>query len=125
MTAPRPLPPCGRGVCVSTRAPVTAPLRRIEPLAVAAPAAVVLGAVLQVLGRMPRARVLERDDLAVHAVVRSAWLRVPTDVEVRIDAEAGRVDLRMATPLALRAAAHPRGRAEALLRAIDGAIRSA
>ena len=125
MTAPRPLPPCGRGPCVSTQAPTTRPLERIEPLRVAAPAAVVLRAVLTALGRTPRARVLERDDLAVHAVIRSAWLRIPADVEVRIDATAGLVHLRVAAPLALRARTHPRARAEALLASVDAAVRAA
>lgn len=108
---------------MSTQAPVTHPLQRIEPLPVAAPADVVLRAVLTALDRTPRARVLERDDVAVHAVIRSAWLRVPSDVEVRIDVAAGHVHLRVATPLAWRARSHPRARAEVLLAAIDGAVR--
>lgn len=110
---------------MSTRAPVTDPLHRVEPLPVAAPADVVLRAVLTVLARTPRARVLERDDVAVHAVIRSAWLRVPSDVEIRIDVPAGLVHLRVATPLVWRARSHPRGRAELLLDAIDRAVRAA
>lgn len=110
---------------MSTQAPVTDPLRRIEPLPVAATAETVLRAVLTALGSTPRARVLERDDVAVHAVIRSAWLRVPTDVEVRIDATAGLVHLRLASPLAWRARSHPRTRAAELRAAIDEAVRAA
>lgn len=125
MSVPRPLPPCGRGVCVSTQAPGTDPLRRIEPLRFEAEAEVVMRALLGVLGRVPRLRMLERDDVSVHAIVRSAWLRVPTDLEVRVDAVVGHVHLRAATPFALRERSHSRVRADELLRAFDRAIRTA
>ena len=119
------LPPCGRGPCVSTRASRIDPLRRIEPLAFVADAGLVRGAILRVLAATPRTRVLERDDVSVHAVVRSAWLRVPTDVELRIDAAVGVVHLRLATPLAVRARSHPRVRAHELLARIEAAVRAA
>lgn len=119
------LPPCGRGPCVSTRASRADPLRRVEPLPFAADPGIVRETILRVLAATPRARVLERDDVSVHAVVRSAWLRVPTDVELRIDAAAGLVHLRLATPLAVRARSHPRERAHDLLARIEAAVRAA
>lgn len=119
------LPPCGRGACVSTRASRTDPTRRIEPLAFVADPDEVRGAVLRVLTSVPRLRILERDDVSVHAVVRSAWLRIPTDVELRIDAAAGLVHLRVATPLALRERSHPRARAQELLARFEATIRAA
>ena len=119
------LPPCGRGPCVSTRASRTEPLRRVEPLPFVADPGVVRGAILRVLAATPRSRVLERDDVSVHAVVRSAWLRIPADIELRIDAAAGLIHLRIATPLAVRARSHPRERAHELLARIEAAARAA
>ena len=123
MTAPRPLPPCGSGSCVSTQAARTDPLRRIEPLAFEAAPDVVIRAVLAALGRVPRLRILERDDASVHAVVRSVWIRVPMDVDVRVDATAGLVHLRASTPLALRERSQSRARALELLALIDRELR--
>jgi uncharacterized protein (DUF1499 family) len=127
MTTPHPLalPTCGRRPCVSTQAPRTDPLRRIEPLAFAMDPARVRSVVLDVLGRTPRLRILERDDSSVHAVIRSAWLRVPIDVELRIDAAAGLVHLRVSTPLALRERARPRSLSRDLLARFETAIRAA
>lgn len=121
MAAPRPLPPCTRRSCVSTQAPRTDPLRRIEPLAHAADRGTARSAVLTALGRIPRLRVLERDDRSVHAVVRSAWLRVPTDIELRIDVAA--VHLRVSTPFALRERSGARSLATALLGRVEAELR--
>lgn len=118
------LPPCGRGPCVSTGAARTDPLRRIEPLPFVADPGDVRAAVLHVLGSVPRLRILERDDVSVHAIIRSPWLRVPTDIEVRIDADAGLVQLRVATPIALRERSRPRARAYDLLARIEAAVRA-
>jgi len=123
VTASRPLAPCGPGQCVSTQAPWTDPLRRIEPLAFAAAPEAAIRAVLAAFGRVPRLRVLERDDASVHAVVRSAWIRVPTDVDVRIDAAAGLIHLRASTPLAWRERSQVRVRALDLLASIDRELR--
>lgn len=127
MTRPRPLSPCGRGSCVSTQASRTDPLRRIEPLAFAATPETVMAAILTVLGRTAGARILERDAVAVHAVLRSRWLRLPVDVELRVDAAsdtaAGVVHLRVAAPLALREGTAARARALGLLAALDREIR--
>lgn len=127
MTTPRPaaLPPCGRRPCVSTQASRTDPLRRIEPLVFRAEVPHVRAAVLAVLGRTPRLRILERDDVSVHAVGRTAWLRLPIDVELRIDGDAGAVHLRVTAPLVLREQTHPRAYAADLLARIDTAIRTA
>lgn len=83
-----------------------------------------MGAVLAVLGRVSRLRILERDAVSVHAVVRSAWLRVPTDLELRIDAAAGLVHVRASTLLALREQSSPRVRALELMSLIDRELRS-
>jgi uncharacterized protein (DUF1499 family) len=109
---------------VSTQAPPIDPLRRIEPLRFAVPAPVAMAAVLRVLARLPRMRVLERDDVSVHAVTRSAWLRVPTDLELRIDDTAGLVHLRVGTLLALRERARSRTRALELLHLIERELRA-
>jgi len=118
------LPPCGAGSCVSTQAQRTDPLRRIEPLAFAGAADKTMRRVLRALERVPRLRVLERDAVAVHAVARSAWLRVPLDIEVRVDGERARIDLRVATRLALRERARSRTRAEELLALIEAELRA-
>jgi len=123
VTGQRPLSPCGSGSCVSTQAPRTDPRRRIEPLAFDAAPDVAIRAVLDALDRVPRLRILERDDASVHAVVRSVWMRVPTDVEVRVDAAAGLVHLRASTPVALRERSRPRARAVELLGLIDRELR--
>ena len=124
MTELRPLPPCGQGSCVSTQAPRTDPVHRIEPLAFAASREIAIGAVLAALGRIPRVRILERDAVSVHAVVRSAWLRVPTDLELRVDAAAGLVHLRASTRIAVRERASSRVRALGLLALIDRELRA-
>ena len=124
MTVSRSLRPCASRSCVSTQAPPIDPLRRIEPLRFAVPAPVAMAAVLRVLARLPRMRVLERDDVSVHAVTRSAWLRVPTDLELRIDDTAGLVHLRVGTLLALRERARSRTRALELLHLIERELRA-
>jgi uncharacterized protein (DUF1499 family) len=124
VTVGRRLRPCGSGSCVSTQAPVTQPLLRIEPLAFAGPPSEVLRAVLQVLARTPRTRVLERDDCCVHAVVRSRVLRVPFDLEVMVDATTGLLHLRASTPLALRERSRSRVRALELMVRIEQELRA-
>jgi len=124
VTRVRSLRPCGTGSCVSTQTPRTDPLRRIEPLLIATPAQEALRAVLRVLARQPRLRVLERDEVSVHAVARSAVLRVPLDLDVVIDSAGGRLHLRASTPLALRERATVRTRATELLSLFDAELRS-
>lgn len=118
-----PLPPCGPGSCVSTQSPRTDPLRRIEPLAFDTDARRAMGSVLTALEAIPRLKVLERDDVAVHAVVRTPWLRLPVDIEVRVDANRGLVHLRVATRLALRERSRSAVRAATYLAMIDRALR--
>jgi len=125
VTRVRALRPCGSGSCVSTQTPGTDPLRRIEPLAFSGPPEAVLQAVLRVLGRLPRLRILERDDISVHAVMRSSVLRVPLDIDVVVDAVGGRIHLRAWTPLALRERAASRPRALELMRTIERELRQA
>jgi uncharacterized protein (DUF1499 family) len=124
----RQLRPCGRGSCVSSQAPLTDPTRRIEPLPFAGSTKVALRAVLTVLARVPRARVLERDDASVHAVIRSAVLRVPLDLEIVVapgsEGSSSDLHLRAATPLALRERSTSRVRAQQLLDLIDRELRA-
>jgi uncharacterized protein (DUF1499 family) len=124
VTSVRPLSPCTGRSCVSTQVPRSDPLRRIEPLAVDAPRDIVMDAVLVALARVPRLRVLERDAAAVHAIVRSRWIRAPDDIEVRVDAVAGLVHLRVATPFALRERSRGRARAGELLALIEREMRT-
>ena len=121
----RPLSPCGSGSCVSTQAARTDPQRRIEPLPFALPSDVAVRAVLSVLGRFPRLRILERDLTSIHAVERSPVLRIPLDLEVRIDGAAQLIHLRVSTPVALRERTWSRTRAVDLLGRFDRALRSA
>lgn len=128
MTGTRRLRPCGRGPCVSSQSPSSDPTRRIEPLAFAGPPSAALRAVLAVLGRTPRARVLERDDTSVHAVIRSPVLRIALDVDIvvtgAVDGAPGTVHLRASTPLALRERSSPGVRALRLLRSIERELRA-
>jgi uncharacterized protein (DUF1499 family) len=103
---------------------VTQPLRRIEPLPFAGSGADAMRAVLAVLARTPRLRVLERDDVSVHALVRSPVLRVALDIEIVVDEGRGRIDLRASTPFALRDRARSRTRALELLTRIEDELRS-
>jgi uncharacterized protein (DUF1499 family) len=108
---------------VSTQASRSDPLRRIEPLAFDAKGEMVMDAVLTVLDRIPRLRVLERDAVAVHAATRSRWLRVREDIEVRVDTGEGLVHLRVA-PFALRQRSQGRARAVELLVLVEQELRS-
>jgi uncharacterized protein (DUF1499 family) len=124
VTSRRPLRPCGSRSCVSTQAPVTQPLRRIEPLPFAGPGVDAMRAVLVVLARTPRLRVLERDGISVHALARSPVLRVPFDLDIVVDEARGRIDLRASTPFALRERSRSRSRALELLSRIEAELRS-
>lgn len=82
-------------------------------------------ALLSVLGRTPRMRILERDDVGVHAVARTAVLRIPVDVEAVIDDVRGRLHLRVSTPLALRERSSSRAYAIELLQRVEDELRTA
>jgi len=124
VTGLRPLRPCGSGSCVSSQAPRTRPLRRIEPLQFVGPRADAIHALLTVLARTPRVRILERDDVIVHAVARTAVLRLPIDIEVVVDERRGRIDLRVSTMLALRERSGSRAYATGLLRSLEAELRA-
>lgn len=128
MTGAVPLRPCGRGSCVSSQASWTDPRHRIEPLPFAVPTVTAVRAVLAVLARIPRLQVLERDEASVHAVTRSALLRIPLDLEITVergtDGSHGWLHLRAWTPLALRERSHARARALELLSLVDSELRS-
>lgn len=117
------LGPCRTRRCVSTQAPRTDPLRRIEPLAIGVSAASAMESTLRVLRRLPRHRILERDAVSVHAVERSDWLGFPTDIEVRIDDAAGLLHLRVTTARGVRGRTDSRTRAIQLLAAIEHELR--
>jgi uncharacterized protein (DUF1499 family) len=124
VTTHRALRPCGTGSCVSTQAPRTEPLRRIEPMRFAGPAALAMEAVRRVLGRTPRVHVLERDDLALHAVARTSVLRIPRDIEVVVDEAAALLHLRVATAISLRERSGSRPYAIGLLQQVERELRS-
>lgn len=133
MTGAVRLRPCGRGSCVSTQALRTDPRHRFEPLPIAVPTATALRAVLAVLARMARLQVLERDERSVHAVARSALLRIPLDLELVVerakdahgtDGTHGWLHLRASTPLALRERSQARTRAVELFALIDRELRA-
>jgi len=109
---------------VSTQAPLTQPLRRIEPLRFVGSGFDAMQAVLAVLARLPRVHVLERDAVAVHAVMRTALLRIPTDLELVVDEGRGRLDLRASTPFAVRERASSRAVALDLLQRFEVELRS-
>lgn len=127
MTGTRRLRACGRGPCASSQSSSSDPTRRIEPLVFAGPPSAALRAVLAVLERTPRARVLERDDTSVHAVIRSPVLRLALDLDLivagAVDGASGTVHLRASTPVALRERSHPGVRARQLLRSIERELR--
>ncbi len=81
-------------------------------------------ALLSVLGRTPRLRILERDDVAVHAIARTAILRVPVDLEAIVDEARGRLDLRVSTRLALRERSSSRVYALELMQRIEAELRA-
>ncbi len=81
-------------------------------------------ALLNVLGRTPRLRILERDDVAVHAIARTAILRVPVDLEAIVDEARGRLDLRVSTRRALRERSSSRVYALELMQRIEAELRA-
>jgi hypothetical protein len=52
------------------------------------------------------------------------WLRVPLDVDLRVDATAGLIHLRASTPFAMRVRSQSRAQALTLLALIDRELRS-
>jgi uncharacterized protein (DUF1499 family) len=118
------LRPCApRRDCVSTQASADDTRRYVTPLRVAAAPDVVLRAVDRAVGAIARVRVLERDEITVHAVVRSRFLRLATDIDVRLDAVRGLVHVRVSAPPALRRRSRAREIATGLLSATDRAVR--
>jgi len=120
----RALRPCGTGSCVSTQAPRTQPLRRIEPMPFAGPASLVMEAVRGVLARTPRVRILERDDLAIHAVARTSVLRITRDIDMVVDEAAALLHLRVATAISIRERSGSRPYAIGLLQQVERELRS-
>lgn len=120
----RPLRPCGpRRDCVSTQALRSRPANFIEPLRFVATSVTVQVAVLRVIERSAGMRILERDPNSVHAVMHSRLLRVRTDVDVRVDVQAGLVHVRVSAPRLLRGRTTSRTQALELLANLDREIR--
>jgi len=119
----RSLRPCGaRRDCVSTQAPRGQSEKFLEPLRFNAALATVADAVLHVLERTAGVRVLERDPTSVHAVQISP-LRLRTEIDVRVDVEAGVVHLRVSAPRLFRGRTTSRAQAGEILAAVEQEIR--
>jgi uncharacterized protein (DUF1499 family) len=109
--------------CVSSQAAPHDVLHRIEPLRIASDAPGVMGAVLRALRSIPGLHVLERDDVYIHAVARSALLRLPSDVELLADHEAGLLHVRASSRYGRSDLGANRRRAQELLDAIEAELR--
>lgn len=124
--APEGLGRCGAAegrvpACVCTVDASGDPRRRLGALAVAAADAEVVAAVMRVLARLPRARVLERDRRRVRARTVSPALRIPTEVTAVVGD--GALHLRLTGPRGLLDPVALRTRGLALLAAVDADLR--
>jgi len=115
--------------CVSSRAPADSDAW-IAPFGLTAPPDEAWARAVDVVAHWPRTRIVASTADALHAESKSALLRFVDDVELRLDAARGRIDVRSASRLgrsdlgvnrrrveALRAALAERG----VVRAADGA----
>jgi uncharacterized protein (DUF1499 family) len=84
----------------------------------------IVGIVLRVIGRTAGMRVLERDDRYVHAVARSRLLRLPSDIELLADVEAGLLHVRASSRYGRSDLGANRRRAQGLLEAVERELRS-
>jgi uncharacterized protein (DUF1499 family) len=109
--------------CVSSQASTHDVLHRIEPLRFATDRATLMAAVLIAIRRRSGLRVLERDDEYVHAVARSAILRLPSDVELLVDMSAGLLHVRASSRYGRSDLGANRRRAEELLAAVEDELR--
>jgi uncharacterized protein (DUF1499 family) len=109
--------------CVSSQAPEHDVLHHVEPLRVAADRLTLFAAVLRVIDRTPGLRILERDDHYVHALARSAVMRLPSDVELLADLDVGLLHVRASSRFGRSDLGANRRRAVALLAAVEGELR--
>ncbi len=78
---------------------------------------------VHVLERSAGMRILERDPRSVDAVLISRLLRLRTNVDVRVDVQAGLVHVRVSAPRLFRGRTRSRSQALELLASLDREIR--
>ena len=115
----RRLPPCpDKPNCVSTQS--TDPAKRMPALGFAGEVEPVRAAILEVLAREPRARVVEAGEDYIHAEFTTLLLRFVDDVEFSIDAGGKRVEFRSASRVGHSDLGTNRRRMENLSRQLEG-----
>lgn len=96
--APRALPDCPASPnCVSSRAAESDTEHYAPPITLTGSPQAAHDAVVEVLHSWPRTRIVTDEPDYLHAVVTTRLLRFRDDVEVVIDAAAGRIDYRSAS----------------------------
>jgi uncharacterized protein (DUF1499 family) len=80
--------------CVSSEA--VDDRHRVEPLRYAGSAEEARSRLLEILGRLPRTRVVTQSEHYVHAEAQSRWFRFIDDIEFLIDPAAGLIHVRSA-----------------------------
>lgn len=85
--------------CVSSLAAAADPTHYIAPFELRVPPDQGWTAAVAALAALPRSELLEQRPGYVHAVVRTRLLRFRDDVELRLDAQHRRVDVRSASRL--------------------------
>jgi uncharacterized protein (DUF1499 family) len=109
--------------CVSSQAPAHDTLHHLAPLPIGSDRVTTISAVLRVIARTRGLRVLERDDHYVHAVAHSRVLRLPSDVELVADNDAGLLHVRAASRYGRSDLGANRRRAQTLLEDIERELR--
>jgi len=90
------LPPCPDSPnCVSSQAPDAA--HRVDPILIAEDPAASWSRLVEGIGKMKGARIVEEGDGYLHAEFRSAVFGFVDDVEFRMDSAGKRIDLRSAS----------------------------
>ena len=82
--------------CVSSLEPAGSS-HHVAPLSLAVPPGEAWPVVVEVMRGWPRTEIASAGATRLHAVARSALFRFADDVELRLDADAGRIDVRSAS----------------------------
>lgn len=82
--------------CVSSLADPSSPAR-VEPLEIVGPPAAAWAALHEVLASWPRLEIVAESAQAIHAEERSALFRFEDDLELRLRASEGQIDVRSAS----------------------------
>ena len=91
------LAPCPKSPnCVSTQAPQDDHRHYIAPVSLETTSSDAMNRIVQEVTRMPRTRIVKKDDTYLHAEFRSRILRVVDDVEFYIDTENNLIHFRSA-----------------------------